>query len=121
MTSTDAIAATTRFCAVFGQPVRHSASPAMHNAALSVLNLDWRYLAFEVPPAHLREALEGCRAMRFVGVNLTLPHKLLALDLMDELDFSAREWGAVNTVRFEAQDELGAWRIVFIQPAFNRI
>jgi shikimate dehydrogenase len=109
MNATDAIAATTRFCAVFGQPVRHSASPAMHNAALAALGLDWRYLAFEVPPAQLREAIEGCRAMRFLGVNLTVPHKLLALDLMDELDFTAREWGAVNTVRFEAQNESGEW------------
>lgn len=107
--STDPIAASTRYCAVFGQPVRHSASPAMHNAALAELGLDWRYLAFEVPPAQLQQAIEGCRAMRFLGINLTVPHKLLAMDFMDQLDFTAREWGAVNTVRFEAQTETGEW------------
>lgn len=107
--SQDAITATTRFCAVFGQPVRHSASPAMHNAALAALGLPWRYLAFEVSPSNLREAIEGCRAMRFLGLNLTVPHKLLALDLVDELDFSAREWGAVNTIRFEAMNPSGTW------------
>jgi shikimate dehydrogenase len=48
--------------------------------------------------------------MRFVGLNLTVPHKLLALDLVEELDASAREWGAVNTIRFEARDAEGAWR-----------
>lgn len=81
----------------------------MHNAALAELGLDWRYLAFEVEPTGLAEALRGAQAMRFVGLNLTVPHKLLALDLMDELDVSARTWGAVNTVCFETQTEAGGW------------
>lgn len=110
VTTPKAIAASTRFCAVFGQPIRHSASPAMHNAALEALGLDWRYLAFEVPPDRLAAAIEGCRAMRFIGLNLTVPHKLLALELVDLLDASAREWGAVNTILFEARDASGVWR-----------
>ena len=97
-----AINAATRLCAVFGAPIRHSASPAMHNAAFAALGLDWRYLAFEVDPKNLRAAIEGARAMNFAGINLTVPHKLLAVEMMDALDASARQWGAVNTIQFEA-------------------
>jgi shikimate dehydrogenase len=104
------INAATRYCAVFGHPVRHSASPAMQNAGLADLGLNWRYLAFEVHPDELRAALEGAKLMNFVGVNLTLPHKILAVDLVDILDESAKTWGAVNTVRFEGHDPAGVWR-----------
>jgi shikimate dehydrogenase len=104
------ISASTRLCAVYGFPVRHSASPAMQNAGIAALGLDWRYVACAVRPETLKEALAGAAAMRFLGVNLTVPHKLLALDMMDVLDASARRWGAVNTVRFEGQDTSGAWR-----------
>jgi shikimate dehydrogenase len=96
-----AINAATRLCAVYGSPIRHSASPAMHNAAFAALGLDWRYLAFEVDPKNLRAAIEGARAMGFVGINLTVPHKLLAVDMVDALDESAERWGAVNTIKFE--------------------
>lgn len=82
----------------------------MQNAGLAELGLNWRYLAFEVPPDELHAALEGARAMRFIGVNLTVPHKLLALRMMDVLDQSAQTWGAVNTIRFEGKDVRGRWR-----------
>ncbi len=104
------INATSRYCAVYGQPIKHSASPAMQNAGLAALGLNWRYLAFEVPPARLREAITGAMAMKFIGLNLTVPHKLLALDIVDVVDESARGWGAVNTVRFEGRDADGVWR-----------
>ncbi len=81
----------------------------MQNAALAALGLDWRYLAFEVHPDELRVALEGARAMRFIGMNLTVPHKLLALNMVEVLDESARTWGAVNTIRFEGLDSHGQW------------
>jgi shikimate dehydrogenase len=103
------ISAATRYCAVYGHPIKHSASPAMQNAGIAALGLNWRYLAFEVQPGNLRAAIEGAKAMKFIGLNLTVPHKLLALDLVDFLDESARTWGAVNTVRFEAQDQTGTW------------
>lgn len=103
------INASTRFCAVYGQPIGHSASPAMHNAALALLKLNWRYLAFEVHPDNLREAIQGARAMRFVGLNLTVPHKLLALNMVDVVEPRARAWGAVNTIVFEGRDSSGAW------------
>lgn len=76
----------------------------MQNAGLATLGLNWRYLAFDIDPVNLREALAGAKQMGFVGVNLTVPHKLLAVEMMDELDESARTWGAVNTVRFESVD-----------------
>jgi shikimate dehydrogenase len=77
------IDARTRYCAVFGHPIRHSASPAMHNAGLAALGLNWRYLSFEVRLEELREAIVGAKRMGFVGVNLTVPHKLLAFDHVD--------------------------------------
>jgi shikimate dehydrogenase len=95
-----AINAATRLCAVFGSPIKHSASPAMHNAAFAALGLNWRYMAFEVDPKNLRAAIEGAKAMNFAGINLTLPHKLLAVEMVDELDASAKKWGAVNTIKF---------------------
>jgi shikimate dehydrogenase len=58
----------------------------------------------------LRAAIKGAKAMKFIGLNLTVPHKLLALDMVDELDESAQQWGAVNTIRFEARDAQGQWR-----------
>ena len=79
----------------------------MHNAAFAALGLNWRYLAFEVDPKNLRAAIEGARAMNFVGLNLTVPHKLLALDIVDELDASAKAWGAVNTIKFEDGRAIG--------------
>ena len=79
----------------------------MHNAAFAALGLNWRYLAFEVDPKNLRAAIEGARAMNFVGLNLTVPHKLLALDMVDELDASAKAWGAVNTIKFENGRTIG--------------
>jgi shikimate dehydrogenase len=103
------IDASTRFCAVYGQPIRHSASPAMHNPAMAKLGLDWRYLAFEVAPDELGQAIAGAKAMRFIGLNLTVPHKLLAVDLVDALDESAKTWGAVNTICFEAKTGDGDW------------
>jgi shikimate dehydrogenase len=77
---------------------------------LAALGLNWRYLAFEVHPENLRQAIAGAKAMNFVGLNLTVPHKLLALDMVDHLDQSARLWGAVNTIRFEGQDAAGTWK-----------
>lgn len=82
----------------------------MQNAGITYLGLDWCYLACEVKPQHLHEGISGAMAMHYIGLNLTVPHKLLALDMMDVLDESAREWGAVNTVRFEGRDADGDWQ-----------
>jgi shikimate dehydrogenase len=104
-----AINAATRLCAIYGSPIRHSASPMMHNAAFAALGLNWRYLAFEVDPKNLRAAIEGAKAMNFAGLNLTVPHKLLALEMLDALDVSAKVWGAVNTIRFEGRTSTSDW------------
>jgi shikimate dehydrogenase len=82
----------------------------MHNAALAALGLDWRYLAFDVSPACLRQVLVAAKGMGFIGFNLTVPHKVMAVGLMDELDESAHRWGAVNTVRFEGRCAGGEWQ-----------
>ena len=81
----------------------------MQNAGLASLDLDWRYLAFDVRPESLAEAICGAERMHFVGLNLTVPHKQLAVDMVDVLDESAREWGAVNTIRFEGKVDGGEW------------
>ena len=98
-----------QFCAVYGQPIKHSASPAMHNPAIAKLGLTWQYLALEVPPEELGKAIEKAKAARYIGLNLTVPHKILALDMVDILDDSAKKWGAVNTICFEAKDENNVW------------
>ena len=81
----------------------------MHNPAIAKLGLNWQYIALEVHPKELRKAIEKARAMRYVGLNLTVPHKILALDMVDILDDSAKKWGAVNTICFEAKDENNDW------------
>ena len=81
----------------------------MHNPAIAKLGLNWQYLALEVPPEELGEAIEKAKSARYIGLNLTVPHKILALDMVDILDDSAKKWGAVNTICFEAKDENNVW------------
>jgi shikimate dehydrogenase len=81
----------------------------MQNAGFAALGFNWRYLAFDVHPEQLRAAIEGARIMGFVGLNLTVPHKLLALDLVDVVEEKAKRWGAVNTIVFERREASGAW------------
>jgi shikimate dehydrogenase len=81
----------------------------MHNAAFAALGWNWRYLAFEVEPKNLRAAIAGAKAMQFAGLNLTVPHKLLAVDMVEVLDDSAKRWGAVNTIRFEGRNAKAEW------------
>ena len=81
----------------------------MQNVGFAALGLNWRYVAFDVRPEELRTALVGAKAMQLSGLNLTVPHKLLAVDMVDALDESAKTWGAVNTIRFEGRDKTGAW------------
>jgi shikimate dehydrogenase len=81
----------------------------MQNAGLTELGLNWRYLAFDVPTEHLREAIQGAKSMRYIGLNLTVPHKILAIDCVDVLDETARKWGAANTIRFETKIPGGQW------------
>ncbi len=97
MTAT-AISGRTRLCAVYGDPVEHSLSPAMHNAAYAALGLDCAYAAFHVAPERLREAIRAIPALGMLGVNLTVPHKERALRMMAHLSDEARLLAAVNCV-----------------------
>jgi shikimate dehydrogenase len=81
-----------------GSPVRHSLSPAMHNAAFAALGLDWAYVAFEVRPGDVPAALAGARALGLGGLSVTIPHKGAVASEVDELSAAARAVGAVNTV-----------------------
>lgn len=90
--------------AVLGQPIKHSISPAMHNAALARLAVGhqrfatWKYFRFEVPPTDLPRALRLLHRNQFRGINLTVPHKVLAVDGLAAIDPAARAAGAVNTL-----------------------
>ena len=92
--------------AVLGQPVSHSRSPAMHNAALAALGLDgeWRYEAIEVGPDRFEERVRAMAGEGFAGANVTVPHKGAALAVADSLSEVAREIGAANTLTFEAEE-----------------
>ncbi len=92
------ISAKTRVLGIIGHPIHHSLSPAMHNAALQSLGLDYRYMAFDVAPAALRRAVESIRALNFGGVNVTVPHKEKVIRYLDQLSPAARLIGAVNTI-----------------------
>jgi len=97
----------TRLVGVFGFPVEHSLSPAMHNAAFAALNLPFVYLPFRVPPEQLKSALLGLSSLGIVGVNLTIPHKQAALSLVDIVTDEAAEVGAVNTVHCTPEGLVG--------------
>lgn len=92
--------------AVFGDPVAHSASPPMHNAALAALGIDARYTRVHVRPEELPEALRLAAQSGFIGVNLTIPHKAAAVALVDAVDDHAMRLGVVNTVRVAADGTL---------------
>jgi shikimate dehydrogenase len=85
---------------VLGFPVGHSRSPAMMNAAFRELGLDWRYLRLPLPPERFVEAVRALPGSGYRGANVTIPHKVAAHDLADELSDSARAIGAVNTLSF---------------------
>src|SRR5579862_2452247 len=91
----------TSIVGVFGAPIKHTASPAMHNAAFEALDMNWVYLAFHVDPQNLPNALLGARDMGIVGLNLTVPHKIAAFGSLDDIDAEARKLGAVNTISVE--------------------
>ena len=95
------ISGKTRLLALIGQPVSHSLSPAMHNAAFIEDGLDFVYVCLDVDPDLLPVAVKGARALKMSGFNVTMPHKRAMVPLVDELDEGARISGAVNTVVIE--------------------
>jgi shikimate dehydrogenase len=92
--------------AVCGDPVAHSASPPMHNAALASCGIDARYTRLHLRADELERAFSLLPSKGFIGVNCTIPHKISALSLVDEVDASARRAGGVNTVQVTADGRL---------------
>ncbi len=95
------INASTRLTGIIGYPVKHSLSPEMHNAAFEYLGLNYCYVAMEVRPENIKYAIEGLKALGFVGVNVTVPHKQAVIPFIDVIDEEAKFIGAINTIKNE--------------------
>lgn len=106
MKSNGKISPATKLCAVIGNPVGHSLSPALHNAAFDALGLDFVYVAFRVED--LRAAMGGMRALEnFRGMSVTIPHKIEIMNYLDEVDEIDRSIGSINTVLNEGGKLVG--------------
>jgi len=88
----------TRICGVIGDPIEHTLSPTMQNAAFNALKLDVAFLAFKVKPAELENAVNGMRALNIRGLNVTMPHKSTVMNFLDRIDLSAQIVNSVNTI-----------------------
>lgn len=95
------ISAKTSILAVIGDPIAHSMSPTMHNAAIKALGIDYVYVAFHVHGNDLKLACDGFRALNIKGINVTIPHKVNIMKFLDEIDPIAKGIGAVNTIKNE--------------------
>ena len=93
---------------VFGDPVAHSLSPQMHNAALRAFEINMQYARFHIRASELRPALRFLRELDFVGINLTVPHKIAGLAQIDAADESTTHCGAVNTIRQHDKKMIGS-------------
>lgn len=96
----------TDYIALFGDPVAGNPTSRMQNAAFESLGLDWRYLDIRVVAEALAKSVEAARTLGFAGLNLTVPHKVAVLPLLDGLEASAEICGAVNTVRRQGDGQL---------------
>lgn len=97
----------TRVTGVIGSPIRHSLSPVLHNAAFRAMDLDWVFLAFEVPAGDGAAAVAGARALGIQGLSVTMPHKADVIPALDKLSPTAERLGAVNTVTRQGARLLG--------------
>lgn len=88
----------TELIGLMAYPIRHSSSPAMHNAAFAKLGLDYAYLAFEVDNDSLEGAVQGIRSLKLVGSNVSMPNKTVVHKYLDKLSPAAEMCGAVNTI-----------------------
>ena len=96
--SNPVISGKTKLCGLIGDPVEHSMSPAMHNAAFKEMGLDYLYVPFRVKKEDLSKAIAGMRALGIRGLNVTIPHKVSVIKFLDELDRLAEKISAVNTI-----------------------
>ena len=97
----------TNILGVIGDPIEHTFSPAMHNAGLEALGLNYIYLPFHVLPQNLNSAVLGARSLQIKGLNVTIPHKQNIIQYLDEIDPIAEMIGAVNTVKFDSDKAIG--------------
>jgi shikimate dehydrogenase len=97
----------TRVCAIIGDPVEHSLSPVMHNAAFKELGLNLVYVAFKVTRSGLKDAISGAKSLGLLGLNVTMPHKNAVMSYLDETDSVAKAIGAVNTILNERRKLIG--------------
>lgn len=88
----------TKVLGIIGDPIEHTLSPLMHNAAFRELGLNYCYVPFHVKPLRLKEAIDGSRALNIRGLNVTVPHKEKVIEYLDELSDEAGYIGAVNTI-----------------------
>lgn len=95
------IKGSTNIVGLIGHPVEHSFSPPMHNAAFKKLNMDYAYVAFDVNPKDLKNAINGACGLNIKGFNVTIPHKINVMNYLDEIDGIAQLIGAVNTIDFK--------------------
>jgi len=93
--------------AVIGHPIKHSASPGMHQAALDLNGQELRYIRLDVEPGEVSDSLNLMKELGFVGCNITVPHKFEAMACCDSLTDDARSIGAINTILFEENGILG--------------
>lgn len=98
----------TRLVGLIGDPVSHSLSPRMQNAAFAARGLDWAYVPLRVPTARLEGAVGGLAALGFAGANVTIPHKTAVVAYCDELDDVAERAGSVNTLVVREDRALGS-------------
>ena len=101
------ISGRTQIYGILGDPVQHSLSPTMQNAAFSALGMDAVYVPFHVLPDGLEQAVAGLKALQVKGVNVTVPHKERVCSFMDRLDDEAALIGAVNTVVRQGEELVG--------------
>lgn len=101
------ISGKTRICGVIGDPIEHTLSPVMHNAAFKHLGLDFAYLAFRVEKAELKNAIKGMRSLGIHGLNVTMPHKVKVIKYLDNVDSAVNFIGAANTILNDAGKLLG--------------
>ena len=92
------ISGKTIVCGIIGDPIEHTMSPAMHNAAFKILGLDYVYVPFKVKSLELKKAIEGIRGLNIRGLNVTIPHKVAVMQFLDRIDPLAEKIGAVNTI-----------------------
>ena len=92
---------------IIGNPVEHSLSPGMHNAAFKELGLDNIYVPFQVKTENLEDAIIGAQSLGIKGFNVTIPHKTEVINYLDYLDIAAGLIGAVNTIEFGENGAVG--------------